>query len=184
MLISFIVPHYNLQRKYLLRCITSIVAQNIPVEDYEILIVDDGSQEPPMWVEQEYNQPNIKLIIAEHGGLGAARNVGLKKSSGKYIQFVDSDDCLIKGSVNFCLEILKKEHPDILQHGYKICTSEEEALKADETTKKAKIYEHGADYVSRNNLNGSACTYIFSRELTKNHNIYFAEGVLHEDEDF
>ena len=87
-------------------------------------------------------------------------------------------------SVNYCLEVLRKEHPDILQHGYRICTTEEETLKIANVTKKIKTYNQGADYVSYNNLNGSACTYIFNKELTNSHNIYFAEGVLHEDEDF
>ncbi|MBR2606824.1 MAG: glycosyltransferase [Bacteroidaceae bacterium] len=184
MLISFIVPHYNLPKYLLQRCISSIVAQNTPVEDYEILIIDDGSYEPPMWIEKEYNQPNIRLILSKHGGLGAARNIGIKETSGKYIQFVDSDDCLISGSVNNCLEIIKKENPDIFQHSYRICLTEEETLKTATPTIETVTYYSGADYAARNNLNGSACTYIFKRELTNSHNISFAEGVLHEDEDF
>ena len=184
MLISFIVPHYNLSKYLLQRCITSIVAQNIPIENYEILIVDDGSHEPPMWIEKEYSQTNIKLILSKHGGLGAARNVGLKEASAKYVQFVDSDDCLIKDSINNCLKIIREENPDILQHGYRICLTEEDTLKTATQTKKVKTYKPGAKYVAYNNLNGSACTYIFKKELANNHNIFFAEGVMHEDEDF
>lgn len=184
MIISFIVPHYNLQKCLLQRCVNSIIAQNIPVEDYEIVIVDDGSHEPPVWIEKEYTQINIRLIISNHGGLGAARNVGLKKALGKYIQFVDSDDCLIKDSVKYCLNILEKENPEILQHGYKICLTEEDTLIASAPIKITKRYNNGAEYAAKNNLNGSACTYIFRKSLTSNHNIYFAEGVMHEDEDF
>lgn len=184
MLISFIVPHYNLPEFLLQRCIKSIVAQNIPVEDYEILIVDDGSHEPPMWIEKEFYQRNIRLILSKHGGLGATRNVGLKEANGKYIQFVDSDDCLISGSVSSSLEILRQENPDILQHGYRICLTEEDTLKTYTPAKSIATYNSGADYAAHNNLNGSACTYIFKRELTNAHNIYFAEGVMHEDEDF
>lgn len=184
MIISFIVPHYNLQKCILQRCINSIIAQNIPVEDYEIVIVDDGSRQPPTWIEEEYAQTNIRLIIAEHGGLGAARNVGLKNAWGRYIQFVDSDDCLIKESVKHCLNILEEEAPDILRHGYKICLTEEEMLTASAPIKKIKMYNSGAEYAAGNNLNGSACIYIFRKSLISNHNIYFAEGVMHEDEDF
>lgn len=184
MIISFIVPHYNLQKCLLQRCINSIIAQNIPVEDYEIVIVDDGSHEPPMWIEKEYTQINIRLITCNHRGLGAARNVGLKKALGKYIQFVDSDDCLIKESVKYCLNILEEEAPDILRHGYKICLTEEDTLIASAPIKITKRYNSGAEYAAGNNLNGSACTYIFRKSLTNNHNIYFAEGVMHEDEDF
>lgn len=184
MLITFIIPHYNLSRQLLKRSIDSVIEQNIPYSDYEILIIDDGSKEPPMWVEKEYNDKNIKLIISKHGGLGAARNVGLKNASGKYIQFIDSDDCLIKNSITTCLDIIRKESPDILQHGYRICHTNEEAMKPSTHTNKATTYNSGADYASRNNLISSACIYIFRKALTINHNIYFAEGVMHEDEDF
>ncbi len=184
MLISFVIPHYNLQQELLQRCIASIITQNIPTEDYEILIVDDGSNEPPIWIKKEYNQKNIKLIISKHGGLGAARNVGQKAATGEYIQFIDSDDCLIKESIPHCIEILKKENPDILQHGYKICHTEADTQEPSSTTKKAKIHKCGADYVSQNNLSGNAWLYMFKKRLADNHNIHFAEGVMHEDEDF
>lgn len=184
MLISFIIPHYNLPRELLQRCIASIVAQSIPAEDYEILIVDDGSDEPPTWIEKEYNQKNIKLIISKHGGLGAARNVGQKNALGKYIQYIDSDDCLIKGSIPHCLEILKKENPDILQHGYKICHTEADTTKSSSEIKKPEIHQCGADYVSHRNLSGNAWLYMFKKKLADSHNIQFAEGVMHEDEDF
>ncbi len=184
MLISFIIPHYNLSRELLQRCITSILAQNTLSEEYEILIIDDGSVEPPMWVAEEYSNANIKLIIAEHKGLGAARNIGIENAKGEYIQFIDSDDCLTSNSLKSYIEILKKEHPDILQHRYRVCLNEKEAKKTYTRPQKTETYNTAADYVARNNLTGSACNYIFKKEIADRHNLRFATDVLHEDEDF
>ena len=184
MLISFIIPHYNLEKRLLQRCITSIIAQNMPVEDYEILIVDDGSYEPPMWVEKEYSQVNIKLLTTKHYGPGAARNKGIDEAQGEYIQFIDADDSLVPDSIGYCIKLLKEKRPDILQHGYRICHTDEQMLKSPETSTKIKTYASGAEYVSRNNLGGSPWAYIFKRALANNHGIHFTENVMHEDEDF
>ena len=184
MLISFIIPHYNLQREYLQRCVASIVAQGIDVEDYEILIVDDGSDAPPEWVVGPFAPANVRLIKSSNGGPGAARNRGIDAAQGEYIQFVDADDSLVPDSFVRLARLLKSEKPDILQHGYRICHTEEQMLQPAKAPEKRRIYASGAEYVSQNNLSGSPCVYIFKRAVATAHNIHFAEGVLHEDEDF
>lgn len=184
MLISFIIPHYNLQREYLQRCVASIVAQGIDVEDYEILIVDDGSDAPPEWVVGPFAPANVRLIKSCNGGPGAARNRGIDAAQSEYIQFVDADDSLVPDSFVRLARLLKSEKPDILQHGYRICHTEEQMLQPAKTPEKRRIYASGAEYVSQNNLSGSPCVYIFKRAVATAHNIHFAEGVLHEDEDF
>ena len=184
MLISFIIPHYNLQREYLQRCVASIVAQGIDVEDYEILIVDDGSDAPPEWVVGPFAPANVRLIKSSNGGPGAARNRGIDEAQGEYIQFVDADDSLVPDSFVRLARLLKSEKPDILQHGYRICHTEEQMLQPAKAPEKRRIYASGAEYVSQNNLSGSPCVYIFKRAVVTAHNMHFAEGVLHEDEDF
>lgn len=184
MLISFIIPHYNLQREYLQRCVASIVAQGIDVEDYEILIVDDGSDTPPEWVVGTFAPANVRLIKSCNGGPGAARNRGIDEAQGEYIQFVDADDSLVPDSFSRLTRQLKSEKPDILQHGYRICHTEEQMLQPAKAPEKRRIYASGAEYVSQNNLSGSPCVYIFKRAVATAHDMHFAEGVLHEDEDF
>ena len=85
MFLSIVIPHYNLPLELLERCIASIVQQGIATEDYEIIIVDDESQEPPMWLEDTFPGVNIRLIKAKHGGPGAARNRGMDEAKGTYI---------------------------------------------------------------------------------------------------
>ncbi|MBQ7361179.1 MAG: glycosyltransferase family 2 protein [Bacteroidaceae bacterium] len=184
MFVSFIIPHYNLPIKELHRCLDSIVAQGITPDDYEIILVDDGSKEPPIWSKKAAALPNKKLIIAEHAGPGAARNIGLNEAKGEYVQFIDADDALAPDSLPGCLEAIRSHKADILQHNYMICppgfTPQNRAAKRSKT----KIYESGAEFMLRNNLNGSPCAYLFKREIAEKHHIRFTEKVLHEDEDF
>ena len=184
MLLSFVIPHYNLQRELLQRCIDSIATLSMPASDYEIVIVDDGSDTPPQWVSQAFPQTSIKVIEAGHGGPGAARNRGIEEAEGEYIQFIDADDSIIPEVFSHCTELLKNQRPDILQHGYRVCNSSEQMLQKTAIRRKYRTYATGAEYVSHNNLSGSPCVYIFKRELTTKFNIRFAENVMHEDEDF
>ncbi|MDD2962075.1 MAG: glycosyltransferase [Muribaculaceae bacterium] len=90
-LISIIVPVYN-SELYIEECISSILRLNL---NKEIIIVDDGSTDLTLKkLEQFSNKPEIKLIQQLHGGVSSARNIGLLKSVGDYIGFVDSDDTI------------------------------------------------------------------------------------------
>ena len=184
MLVSFVIPHYNLPRELLQRCIASIVAQKTAREEYEIVVVDDGSDTPPEWINNEPVAANIRLITTTNGGPGAARNRGIDEAKGEYIQFIDADDSLVPDSYANCIRLLKSEKPDILQHCYRMCDNDEQMQQHPAIDHETKMHACGADYVSRNNLSGSPCTYIFKRALTTDHSIRFAERVLHEDEDF
>ncbi len=89
--ISIIVPVYKVER-YLLKCLDSILAQTF--EDWECLLVDDGSPDGSGRICDEYaaKDARFKVIHKQNEGVGAARNTGLEHASGQYVAFVDSDD--------------------------------------------------------------------------------------------
>ena len=89
--ISIIVPVYNTYN-YLDKCLTSLVNQTL--KDIEIVIVNDGSTDDSEKLIKEYMKKysNIKYYKKKNGGLSSARNFGIKKATGEYIGFVDSDD--------------------------------------------------------------------------------------------
>lgn len=91
MKLSVIVPFYN-SEKTLARCIESILRQTFT--DFELLLINDGSTDSSAAIANAYalQDCRIQLIHKEHSGVSAARNLGLKKASGSYIQFTDSDD--------------------------------------------------------------------------------------------
>ena len=183
MFLSIIIPHYNIPRELLERCTSSIIAQGIPDNEYEIIIVDDGSDTKPTWIETL--NANIKLITGEHSGPGGARNKGIQNAQGEYIMFVDADDHLFNnGEILPCIEKLKSERPHILRYRYAVKKAEKEVA----VRKKRKIRFSntisGAIYMEKNNLSGSSCTFFFQRELAVKKDIRFPENIFHEDEEF
>lgn len=92
--VSIIIPCYNVEQKLLQRCLSSIKGQTFT--DYEVIVVDDGSdlahREFLQRAENEYKQ--LRIFRQENQGVSAARNNGLKNAQGEYIAFVDADDYL------------------------------------------------------------------------------------------
>lgn len=92
-LISIIVPVYNVE-DYLKECLNSIINQIY--KNLEILLIDDGSSDKSGEICDEFakNDSRIKVFHKQNGGQSSARNLGLDKSKGDFISFVDSDDVL------------------------------------------------------------------------------------------
>lgn len=185
MFLSIVIPHYNLPRELLERCIESITKLEIAGGDYEIIIVDDGSCTPPLWINDTYPTLNIRLITAPHGGPGAARNRGIEEAKGTYIEFVDADDTLIPGSsYKQCIEKLRNEKPQILHFNYRIITPANEPKKTEDKKVTFSNTISGATFMKESNLTGSPCRYFFSRALALEKGVRFPENIFHEDEEF
>ena len=91
--LSVIVPFYNVE-PYLAECLDSIRDQSF--EDIEVILVDDGSPDGSRRIAEEYAaaDPRFRVVVRENGGLGAARNTGVREARGHHLTFVDSDDVL------------------------------------------------------------------------------------------
>ncbi|MBM6671537.1 glycosyltransferase family 2 protein [Phocaeicola coprophilus] len=89
--ISIIVPVYN-TAKYLHRCLDSILQQSF--EDFEVLLVDDGSTDGSGKICDEYiaKDSRVRVFHKDNGGVSSARNVGLDNAVGEWVTFIDSDD--------------------------------------------------------------------------------------------
>ena len=92
-ILSIIMPCYN-QAQYIDEAIQSVIRQTY--KDWELIIVDDGSTDDSFSIAKRYAQSDIRIkaFSQENGGPSKARNNGVKRSSGKYIMFFDSDDRL------------------------------------------------------------------------------------------
>lgn len=93
MLISFVVLCYN-QEKLIEKALKSIIAANIPKNDYEIIVIDDGSTDNSIEIIKKFN---TILFYSDHEfkntkNQSLCRNIGIKNASGKYIRFLDGDD--------------------------------------------------------------------------------------------
>lgn len=96
-IISIIVPIYNVE-KYIYNCLSSMVRQTL--KNIEIIIVNDGTPDNSANIAQEFvdKYNNIKLFHKTNGGVGDARNYGIRHANGDFIMFVDSDDMLLPRS--------------------------------------------------------------------------------------
>lgn len=95
--ISVVMPAFN-SSKYISAAIDSVLIQSY--QDFEIVVVDDGSTDDTADVVKSYlSDSRIKYIVQENQGPGAARNRGMQLSSGDYICFLDSDDLMKEGSL-------------------------------------------------------------------------------------
>jgi glycosyltransferase involved in cell wall biosynthesis len=107
-LVSIIIPAYNAE-KVITDSVKSILDQTW--QNFEIIIVNDGSSDKTGDVVKAFNDPRIKYIYQDNKGCSAAKNTGLNASSGKYIQYLDADDFLTPGKIAEQVNVLK-DHPD------------------------------------------------------------------------
>lgn len=115
--ISVIIPIYN-SEKYLKRCLDSVINQTY--KNLEIICVNDGSKDNSLQILQEYAQKDNRIIIIdkENAGVSAARNDGIRKATGEYIGFVDSDDWIELDMYEKMYKALKKYNTDIVRISY------------------------------------------------------------------
>ena len=141
--ISIIIPAYNCE-KYIITCLDSIYKQDYDSKNYEVIIIDDGSKDKTNKLIQKYikDKNNFLLITTENHGVSHARNVGIDNSKSKYIMFVDSDDLLAEGSLEYMDKIMNNDNFDLYQFSeftfidkkpsmYEYQTDEEKTVKID-----------------------------------------------------
>jgi len=87
--VSVITPTYN-RSELLAQTIRSVLVQTF--DDFEMLVVDDGSQESAQTIVKEVGDSRVRYIFQQHAGRSAARNCGLKAACGEFIAFLDDDD--------------------------------------------------------------------------------------------
>lgn len=115
--LSIIVPIYGVEQ-YLRKCVDSLLAQNIPSSEYEIILVDDGSPDACPQICDSYAEAyeNIRVVHRENGGLSAARNSGIEVAKGEYVMFVDSDDYIEPNVLGGLIEQVVRDNLDVLRY--------------------------------------------------------------------
>ncbi len=119
-LISVVIPTYN-SAQYLPETIESILSQSW--QDFEIIIVDDGSTDNTQGVVRAFNSNKIQYIGQENsGGPSRPRNVGIHHARGKYISLFDSDDLMSRNKLEEAVAFLER-YPDLglLFANFEVC---------------------------------------------------------------
>lgn len=117
MLLSIIIPNYN-SSKWINKCIDSILKQIY--QNYEIIIVDDMSEDNSVELIKQYNNPKIKLIELDHKAYnGGTRNIGVENANGEYILFLDCDDWIHSNMSLFEIaKVIKNTKADLIRLPY------------------------------------------------------------------
>ena len=111
--VSIIVPVYNAANT-IKRCIDSVLNQEF--KDFELILMDDGSRDTSGRILDEYagKDKRIKVIHKENSGVSDTRNQAIKISSGKYLQFIDSDDWLTSDATNLFIRTAREYDCDMV----------------------------------------------------------------------
>lgn len=203
---SFIVPIYNVE-KYLRKCVDSLLAQDY--EDYEIILVDDGSTDGSGQLADEIasdvrcNMEDvrcIRVIHQENKGLSGARNTGVAAAKGEYVCFVDSDDYWEENVLGGLMAQIERDNLDVLRFDYRNVNENGEEIQPNKNPRKYADYSSNVCDGERflNERLGFACyvpMFIVKRERlgeetgyrkqgTGTEKCLFKEGVYFEDTDW
>lgn len=124
-MLSIIMPVYNTE-KYLAEAIESVINQS---GELELILVDDGSTDLSLSICNSYasRDSRIKVIHTENMGVSNARNIGVAAACGDYIQFVDSDDKLVQGSLEKIFQMMS-HNADVILFSYQTFGKIEEKI--------------------------------------------------------
>ena len=180
--LSIILPVYNVA-PYLMRCINSLLALNIPHEEVEIIFVDDCSPDDSVYIIEKIMQNYSHFCLIRHKAnkrAGGARNTGLRAAKGTYVFFCDPDDEILPLGMEAAVSHVKNSNKrldvamfDSIQPGGDMMY----------TSNRNDIMD-AQDFLKKNNVTWSPCISLYRKEYLTDNNIYFAENVLFEDIDW
>jgi glycosyltransferase involved in cell wall biosynthesis len=172
---------YNVE-KYIGKCLDSCVNQDLPLYDYEIIVINDGSQDNSLMIAQKALEGfnNATIYSQKNMGLSHARNKGLSLAKGEYVWFIDSDDWIKNNCLNDIYNQCKGK--DVLLLGY-IRVNETNSEYSDCVKEKEGVH-NGVVFLNENKYVCPAQMYVIRRSFLITNNLHFVEGIYHEDMEF
>lgn len=127
-LFTIIIPCYNVD-EYLKDSVTSIIYQTF--SNWEMILVDDGSTDSTSLMINSFvmKDARIHAYFQTNKGVSAARNLGIRYATGKYVYFMDADDVVEHDALSFIASLLTNVSPDLIVFGYQKVNSENEIIR-------------------------------------------------------
>ena len=188
MLLSIIIPVYNVEQ-YIRSCLESVYLQEISENDYEVILVNDGTKDNSFGIIEDVITAHDNIIIKEqtNQGLSAARNTGMEVASGQYILFLDSDDLLFPDTLGTVLHEATVNDADIVIADFKKMTNNEIASHALVSPKKyCKSIKTGKEAFLQD-LNPRQCYVwrtLYKKAFLVKNGLCFIPGLYFEDVPF
>lgn len=183
MKLSIIIPVYNVE-KYVEKCLRACINQDVPYEDYEIILVNDGSTDSSLSIIEKFSSdvPNCQVFSQTNMGQAVARNAGLSKAKGDYIWFIDSDDYIIDNCLGAIYRYLENGL-DILQINYQNVYEDGSPNRIIERFDLDGI-KNGQDVLIHRGVPIPPWASIYRRGFLLENNLTFYPHVYHEDVEF
>lgn len=186
MLLSIVIPAYNAER-FIEKTLSLLISQGLT--ETEVIVVNDGSKDKTREIVENIAKNNtaIKLINQENKGESGARNSGIQAATGEYIYFLDCDDSLKDGSLDYFRKTINSNpDKDMYAFGY---VSNENGVEKDYSNKKFSSCDFSKDeflklYLSKH-INTHICSFITRKKILNLANAKFQLGLrIGEDIDY
>lgn len=183
--ISIIIPAFNVEHQ-IEKCLESVFNQTY--QNYEIIIVNDGSTDNTLEIIKKYekNNSNIKILDITNHGQGYARNLALKQATGEYILFLDADDFIEEITLQVTVDRAERDKPDLVVFDWKYYDEKKETFR----------YVNIDSFFKKRVLEGNEVLELFkikhfftvnklySKKFLVNNDIKYEEGYIYEDNPF
>ena len=187
MKVSIIIPVYNVER-YIIRCLESVVNQQVKGIEIECILIDDCSKDKTMRIIQTFvdsYQGDISVLLISHDrnrGPSAARNTGFDASSGDYIFYMDSDDRISNDCISRLVSA-SDEYPkaDIVMGNIYHAKDQHNYMPQNNHATVIDTQKELFRWLFEMKIPTSACNRLIRRELLLHNKLRFAEGQLYED---
>lgn len=188
--LSIVIPVYNVE-PYLEDCVSSVYRQSLPLDRFEVILINDGSTDDSFRLAQKLasEHPNMKVIDQKNRGLSAVRNRGIRMAGGTYILFLDSDDFLYENTITPLLDKVLSDDLDVLRFEYWGVDESGKRLFPSPYRAKRSLYEghviSGTDLFEKiYNQELFAWLSFIKRNFLLEEKVFFEEGMFFEDIEF
>lgn len=184
--ISIIIPIYNVE-KYIVRCLESVVAQKHEDFEIECILVDDCSPDKSMEIAESFvesHKSNVHFVFLKqktNKGQSAARNEAIRKSTGDYVFFLDSDDYIYPDSLFVMVKALDNlPNADFVEGSYHSGrdnrTYPHKRVYLEYTNQKEMLQQ-----LYKGNVSHLAWNKLIRRKIITDNSLFFVEGIIFED---
>lgn len=185
MRLSIVTTMYN-SAKYLPKCVDSLLNQDLPTNDYEIILVNDGSPDNSLEIAEQYasRYKNIKVLSHANKGLAGARNTGLEVASGEYLCFVDPDDYVHPNVYGRLLGVMDDEQLDILRFNYEMVNEDYQVVNKPKGTMidySPQIMDGETFLCERLGYGCFVWAYVYRLSFLRKNNVSFEEKAYFDD---
>lgn len=183
-LISIVVPVYNVS-KYLRKCLDSILAQ--AYTNWECILVDDGSTDDSGQICEDFNKIDrrFRVLHKSNQGVSAARNTGIKESTGEWLYFCDADDEMLSDGLRTLVH-LTNHGEDIVFGGYVECNEEGNPIASPRISVQMKLTKDETIIElyqpSYSHYEGYLWCKLFKTEVIKKNDLFFKEDIYFNED--